>query len=144
MHDAKPFVAAACLTLAPAAACVHPASPPREESADGRSPAAARVAGVRPGVVDGATGRKLVEAGVQVVDVRTSHEFAAAHVPGAKNIPVDQIAARADELGSSSTPVLLYCRSGHRAAIAREMLQRQGFTAVYDMRTLTAWERSAQ
>lgn len=144
MQDPKPLVAAACLSFTPAA-CAHPAAPPPTPEA---KPAPAQsvpaIAGVKPGVVDGATARKLAQAGILVVDVRTPREFEAAHVPGAKNIPVDEVASRASEIGPPSTPVLLYCRSGHRSGMAREALQRLGFTTVYDMRTFSAWEQSAQ
>jgi len=93
-----------------------------------------------PGPVDGATGHALAARGVKVVDVRTAEEFAEGHVPGALNIPFDQIAQRAGEIGPSSTPVLLYCRSGRRSGIAAKALADKGFTAIYDMKTLDAWK----
>ncbi len=63
------------------------------------------------------------------VDVRTPAEYAAGHVAGAINIPVDQIPQRWTELDSLRTrPVVLYCRSGHRAGIALEELKSHGFT----------------
>src|SRR5512146_1082746 len=65
------------------------------------------------------------------VDVRTPAEFAAGHVVGAVNIPYDQIPQRWAELDSlRSKPVVLYCRSGHRAGIALEELKTHGFTGV--------------
>jgi phage shock protein E len=143
MQESKPLVAAACITLVPAA-CAHPAAPVAAEVKVAEAAAAPSVLGVKPGVVDGATGRKLAEAGVFVLDVRTPREFEAGHVPGARNIPVDELAARASEVGPPATPVLVYCRSGHRSGIARETLQRLGFTTVYDLRTFSAWEQSAQ
>jgi phage shock protein E len=96
-----------------------------------------------PGVVDGASGRRLVERGVKVVDVRTPEEFAEGHVPGAVNIPFDQMAARAGELGPATTPVLLYCRTGRRSGLAAKTLAQKGFGAVYDMRTYDAWKNAA-
>jgi rhodanese-related sulfurtransferase len=92
-----------------------------------------------PGKVDGATAKSLVTSGVRVVDVRTAEEFASGHVPGAINIPYDQLPARAAEIGPPSTPVLLYCRSGRRSGIAVESLQKVGFTKLYDMQAATAW-----
>lgn len=65
------------------------------------------------------------------VDVRTPAEFAAGHVVGAVNIPYDQMPQRWAELDSLRTkPVVLYCRSGHRAGIALEELKTHGFTGV--------------
>src|SRR5512138_2061066 len=93
-----------------------------------RSDEGARVAEVAPGVVDGATARKLVASGIKVVDVRTPAEFESGHVPGAVNVPHDQMAARFAELGAPSTAVLLYCRTGRRSEIASRTLREKGFT----------------
>ena len=100
------------------------------------------VAGVPPGEVDGATARKLVASGVKVIDVRTPAEFAGGHVPGAVNIPHDEMAARAGEIGPPSTPVLLYCRTGPRVDKAAAVLREKGFTTIYDMRAYERWAKS--
>jgi phage shock protein E len=92
-----------------------------------------------PGIVDGATAQRLQARGVTVVDVRTPREFEAGHVPGALNIPHDQVAARAGEVGARGRPVLLYCRSGHRSGLAAAELARQGFTAIYDFKAFSSW-----
>ncbi len=92
-----------------------------------------------PGPVDAAQARRLIAAGVTVVDVRTPEEYAAGHVPGAINIPHDQMATRLGEIGSPSTPVLLYCRSGRRSGLAAGTLAEKGFTSVWDMKTYQAW-----
>jgi len=92
-----------------------------------------------PGLVDGATALQLQQRGVTVLDVRTAMEFEGGHVPGAVNIPYDQVGARTAELGPKGKPVLLYCRSGRRSGIAAAELVRQGFTAVYDFRAMDAW-----
>ena len=70
---------------------------------------------------------------------RTAEEFASGHVPGAINIPYDQIARRASEIGPPSTPVVLYCRTGRRSGIAVEALQKAGYEKLYDFRSVTAW-----
>jgi phage shock protein E len=97
------------------------------------------VAGVAPGVVDGATAHKLVAAKIRVVDVRTPAEFEAGHVPGAINIPYDEMARRHAELGPPSTPVLVYCRTGHRSGLAIATLREKGFTEIYHLKTYDAW-----
>lgn len=103
---------------------------------------AAAIAGVAPGEVDGATARKLVESGVKVVDVRTPAEFSSGHVPGAINIPHDQMAARHSEIGPPSTPVLVYCKSGRRTEIAKGTLREKGFSTIYDMQSYDRWTES--
>lgn len=92
-----------------------------------------------PGVIDGATAQRLHARGVTVVDVRTPQEFEAGHVPGAINIPHDQMAARAAEVGEKHQPVILYCRGGLRSGLAAAELGRQGFVAVYDFQAFSAW-----
>jgi phage shock protein E len=94
---------------------------------------------VKPGRVDGATAKSLAAAGAKVVDVRTAEEFASGHVPGAINIPYDQIARRASEIGPPSAQVVLYCRTGRRSGIAVEALQKAGYEKLYDLRSVTAW-----
>jgi rhodanese-related sulfurtransferase len=92
-----------------------------------------------PGIVDGAIALQLQQRGVTVVDVRSAGEFEGGHVPGAINIPYEQMATRAAELGAKGKPVLLYCRSGRRSGIAAAELNRLGFSAVYDFRSISAW-----
>ncbi|ADN76850.1 Rhodanese domain protein [Ferrimonas balearica DSM 9799] len=72
-----------------------------------------------------------VEEGALLVDVRTPGEFAAGHLPGAINIPLDQLPGRLDELGDSkSQPIVVYCRSGNRSGQALNWLSRQGYQQV--------------
>ena len=72
-----------------------------------------------------------IHAGALVVDVRSADEFASGHIEGALNIPHDQIAKRMGELGSDrARKIVLYCRSGKRAGVARDELVASGFTAV--------------
>jgi phage shock protein E len=66
---------------------------------------------------------------VVVLDVRTAAEYAAGHVPGARNISHDELAGRVDELaGLRDKEVVLYCRSGRRTALAEDVLRNAGFT----------------
>ncbi len=95
-----------------------------------------------PGAVDAATARRLVADGVKVVDVRTPAEYAAGHVPGAVNIPYDEIGQRSAELGPAETPLVLYCHSGRRAGIAIRTLAAKGFNRLYDLGTYEKWVNS--
>jgi len=66
-----------------------------------------------------------------LLDVRTPEEFAAGHIPGAINIPHDQLPNRLAEIaGAKNKNVVVYCRTGRRSAIAQETLTTQGFTSV--------------
>lgn len=102
------------------------------------SPAVA-AADTPPGKVDGATAKSLVASGAKVVDVRTPQEFASGHVPGAINIPYDELPKRAAEIGPPTTKVVLYCRTGRRSGVAADALRKAGFTQLYDFQSVTAW-----
>ena len=66
---------------------------------------------------------------VVLLDVRTPEEYAAGHVPGAINISHTQIKANlAKLLPHKNDTVIVYCRSGHRAGIAKSILAENGFT----------------
>lgn len=71
----------------------------------------------------------LLSRKVELLDVRTPGEFASAHLPGARSVPLDTLdtAAFVRERGPSSEPVYLVCQSGTRARKAMERLQGAGF-----------------
>lgn len=65
-----------------------------------------------------------------LVDVRTAQEFAEGHVPGAVNIPLDELPKRVSELEAHKDAGLyVVCRSGGRSASAASMLAGRGFQA---------------
>ena len=64
-----------------------------------------------------------------VLDVRTPQEFAEGHVPGAVNVPHDQLASRLGEVPKDKD-VVLYCRSGRRSTLAGDVLAANGYTRV--------------
>jgi rhodanese-related sulfurtransferase len=69
-----------------------------------------------------------------VLDVRTPAEYADGHIPGAVNIPHTELAARVAELeGARDRDIVVYCRSGARAAQALEVLEKQGFRRLFHL-----------
>jgi rhodanese-related sulfurtransferase len=60
-----------------------------------------------------------------ILDVRTPGEFAAGHIPKAKNIPVDQVMNHVTELMQYKN-VYIYCRSGGRVSTAWSILDSLG------------------
>ena len=83
--------------------------------------------------------RALVERGALLVDVRTPEEFAAGHISGARNIPLDQVTARASALKPADAPVIVYCRSGARSALAKRLLKSAGRTDVRNLGAMSRW-----
>jgi phage shock protein E len=92
----------------------------------------------RGGDVPAGQARQLVAQGALLVDVRTPEEFAAAHLPGALNLPVADLERRLHEL-PRDRPLVLYCRSGNRSAKAAARLRSEGFTAVHDLGAMSSW-----
>ncbi|MFK0150873.1 rhodanese-like domain-containing protein [Streptomyces sp. NPDC090493] len=64
-----------------------------------------------------------------VVDVRTPGEYAAGHVPGAHNIPLDTLHRALPALRTADGGLLLVCASGARAERARTVLAEHGIPA---------------
>jgi phage shock protein E len=81
-----------------------------------------------------------------IIDVRTPEEFAAGHLDGAVNIPYEQIAKGINTIPSltKSSPILIYCRSGRRSAIAAQSLEQLGFQRVYDGGGMSDVQRKLQ
>jgi phage shock protein E len=66
-----------------------------------------------------------------VIDVRTKEEFQMAHYKDALNIPYDEIEKHIKKLEAyKDKPIILYCRSGRRASIAKQTLEKYGLKNV--------------
>ena len=66
-----------------------------------------------------------------VLDVRTPEEYESGHVPGAVNLPYDQLAGRLGELDApEDREIVVYCERGGRAGRAESTLREAGYTAV--------------
>lgn len=93
----------------------------------------------RLGQVTGVEAKRLVAAGATLLDVRTAAEFSEAHLPSAVNIPVSELPLRLGELGNQATPIVVYCASGTRSAVARSMLKGKGFISVHTLGSMGSW-----
>lgn len=77
---------------------------------------------------------------LQLLDVRTPGEFAQGHIKGAINIPYDQLNKHLASL-DKETEIVVYCRSGRRAAIAEEVLINNGLLKVSHLEgDMLGWE----
>jgi rhodanese-related sulfurtransferase len=77
-------------------------------------------------VVDSAGLIAAQQKGAQVIDVRTPGEYQLGHIPGAINVPVDQIQTTAANWDRNATYVI-YCATGVRSAQAVQYLTAMGF-----------------
>ncbi len=69
----------------------------------------------------------------QIVDVRTPAEAASGTLPGAINIPVDELRQRLHEL-DSRRPTVVLCQIGLRGYVACRILQQNGFEQVFNLK----------
>ena len=79
----------------------------------------------RPDMNDGVEQARQTP-GALLLDVRTPEEYAAGHVPGSRNIPLDCVGqAELDR----EVPLFVYCRSGARSGQACSILRERGYDA---------------
>ena len=86
--------------------------------------------------------KSVLDAGdsVAVIDVRSPMEFESGHIPGAVNVPLGEVMARAEELGQYD-PLYINCRSGGRSQVACLQLVSQGVPHAVNVEGgMMAWE----
>ena len=75
-----------------------------------------------------------------LLDVRTPEEFQEKHIPGAINIPNQEIGQRAKtELTDKNAVLLVYCKAGGRAASASKTLAEMGYLNVFNFGGIQDW-----
>ena len=89
--------------------------------------------------------RLMNQASTLVLDVREPAEFAAGHLPKARNIPLKDLPGRLNEIGKyKDRAVVVTCRSGPRSGSACGVLKRAGFGSVYQLKGgLQAWQQAS-
>ena len=81
------------------------------------------------------------ESGYIILDVRRPDEYAEGHIPGAINVPNEEIGtAEIAELPNKSQLILVYCRSGRRSKEASEKLVKLGYTNVVEFGGILDWK----
>lgn len=70
---------------------------------------------------------------VVVIDVRTQGEYDEGHIPNATLIPEDEIDNKMEKLDKDAS-YLMVCRSGNRSSNASEMLAKNGFKHIKNMK----------
>ena len=73
--------------------------------------------------------QQIINEGAFLVDVRTPGEFAAGHVKGSENIPLNNITEQLNKLKNKKN-IIVFCQSGGRSSQAKTILEQNGFTNV--------------
>jgi phage shock protein E len=73
--------------------------------------------------------KSVIKNGALLIDVRTPSEFADGSVKGAINIPVDSIEKQTSIIKNKNN-IVVFCRSGGRSAMAKSILEKNGFKNV--------------
>ena len=81
----------------------------------------------------------LQEGGIQLIDVRQSYEHEAGRIAGDRHIELAQLAGEAGSL-DHDRPIVFYCRSGARSAMATEAFRGAGFDAHNMLGGLLEWD----
>ena len=76
--------------------------------------------------------KALINEGAIILDVRSKEEYEIGHVPGSINIPLDKLLHNLDKLKDKMKPIILCCASGMRSSSAKNLLQSNGYVALYN------------
>jgi rhodanese-related sulfurtransferase len=67
---------------------------------------------------------------IDLIDVREPYEYKSGHLPTAKNIPMDEVIAKAEKLLDKSKEYHIICQSGGRSSRVCSTLKGKGFNVV--------------
>jgi phage shock protein E len=100
--------------------------------------------GIFSNLFGGNTNKEAVQSainkGALLVDVRTPAEFASGSVPGAINIPLDQVQEKMNSFKNKKS-IVVFCRSGSRSNQAKTILEQNGINNVHNGGT---WNQVAE
>jgi thioredoxin 1/putative thioredoxin len=82
----------------------------------------------------------LTQGQVSLIDTREAPVYQRAHLPGAVNIPIEEIENRLAELHMLPSPPLVYCRAGDKTKELAEKLHQQGVPLSFLEGGVLGWE----
>lgn len=74
-----------------------------------------------------------------LLDVRTEQEYREGHIPGSKNVPLQQLDKMDTFTENKDIPLFVYCYSGSRSRQAVSALQRMGYSHVQNIGGIAAY-----
>ena len=75
--------------------------------------------------------KELLKKGAQIIDVRSRNEYAAGHVKGSINLPLNELTSSTNKI-NKNVPLITCCASGMRSASAKSTLISMGYAEVYN------------
>jgi phage shock protein E len=93
---------------------------------------------------DSKLAHRLVAEGALLLDVRTQAEYDEKHLDGSLLIPHTEVPSRIAEVlaaqgGDKHKPIVVFCRAGGRAGVAKAALMQAGFTEITNLGSIDAW-----
>ncbi len=73
---------------------------------------------------------EFITNGAVIIDVRSVGEYKSGHIENSKNIPLDQISSKIEEIKKLNKPVIACCASGMRSGIATATLKKNGIEVI--------------
>jgi phage shock protein E len=73
---------------------------------------------------------EFIEKEAIIIDVRTYEEFAGGHIKNSKNIPLQVIESKINDIKKLNKPVIACCRSGNRSGMATRILKQNGIECI--------------
>ena len=77
--------------------------------------------------------------GAVLLDVRTPQEYREGHIPGSKNVPLQQLDKLEELTENKDTVLYVYCHSGARSRQAASLLQDMGYSNVTNIGGIAAY-----
>ncbi len=77
--------------------------------------------------------------GAVLLDVRTPQEYREGHIPGSKNVPLQELGRVTAVAAGKDTPLFVYCHSGARSRQAVNELRRMGYLQVKNIGGIAAY-----
>ncbi len=75
---------------------------------------------------------QLINEGAIVLDVRSRNEYASGHFNGAVNIPLEEFEEVLTKIKNKDEVIITCCASGMRSSTAKRILEKEGYTKVYN------------
>ena len=74
--------------------------------------------------------KEVMDKGAVIIDVRTDGEYGEGHIKGSKNIPLNTISGKIEEIKKMNKPVIVCCQSGMRSSQANSILKNNGIESM--------------